>query len=128
VDAAPVTSCTVVVAVDVGKTSVALSVTDAFRRRLLGPVEFASPFRTLTSVPGWGVVRVAASGAALGDPHRWPGSAQVYRAAGLSPMQNESAGKRRDGTHPATPHAPRPNTLTDTLAPAEPMTHALRAT
>jgi len=57
----------------------------------------ASPFRTLTSVPGWGVVRVAAYGAALGDPHRWPGSAQVYRAAGLSPMQYESAGKRRDG-------------------------------
>jgi transposase len=57
----------------------------------------ASPFRTLTSVPGWGVVRVAAYGAALGDPDRWPGSAQVYRAAGLSPMQYESAGKRRDG-------------------------------
>ena len=33
----------------------------------------ASPFRTLTSVPGWGVVRAAAYGAAVGDPTRWPG-------------------------------------------------------
>ncbi len=57
----------------------------------------ASPFRTLTSVPGWGVVRAGNYGAALGDPARWPGPRQVYRAAGLSPMQYESAGKRRDG-------------------------------
>ncbi len=56
-----------------------------------------SPFSTLTSVPGWGVVRVGNSAAALGDPDRWPGPRQVYRAAGLSPMQYESAGKRRDG-------------------------------
>jgi transposase len=57
----------------------------------------ASPFRTLTSVPGWGVVRAAAHGAAVGDPARWPGPSQLYRAAGLSPMQYESAGRRRDG-------------------------------
>ncbi len=57
-----------------------------------------SPFATLTSVPGWGVVRAANYGAALGDPNRWPGPRQIYRAAGLSPMQYESAGKRRDGT------------------------------
>jgi transposase len=57
-----------------------------------------SPFATLTTVPGWGVVRVANYGAALGDPDRWPGPRQTYRAAGLSPMQYESAGKRRDGT------------------------------
>jgi transposase len=56
-----------------------------------------SPFATLTSVPGWGTVRAANYGAALGDPTRWPGSRQVYRAAGLSPMQYESAGHRRDG-------------------------------
>ena len=56
-----------------------------------------SPFATLTSVPGWGVVRVSNYAAALGDPDRWPGPRQVYRAAGLSPMQYESAGKRRDG-------------------------------
>jgi transposase len=57
----------------------------------------ASPFTTLTSVPGWGIVRAAAYGAALGEPGRWPGPAQIYRAAGLSPAQYESAGKRRDG-------------------------------
>ena len=57
----------------------------------------ASPFATLTSVPGWGVVRTSNYAAALGDPDRWPGPRQVYRASGLSPMQYESAGKRRDG-------------------------------
>ena len=36
--------------------------------------------------------------AALGDPARWPSARQIYRAAGLSPMQYESAGKRRDGS------------------------------
>ncbi len=39
--AAPVSSSTVVVAVDAGRNSVAVSVTDAGRHRLLGPVEFA---------------------------------------------------------------------------------------
>ena len=57
-----------------------------------------SPFATLTSVPGWGIVRVSNYAAALGNPNRWPGPRQVYRASGLSPMQYESAGKRRDGT------------------------------
>jgi transposase len=57
-----------------------------------------SPFSTLTSVPGWGVVRVSNYAAALGDPARWPGPKQIYRASGLSPMQYESAGKRRDGS------------------------------
>ncbi|TDO46553.1 transposase [Kribbella sp. VKM Ac-2571] len=57
----------------------------------------ASPFRTLTSVPGWGVVRAANYAGALGDPRRWPGPAQIYRASGLSPAQYESAGRRRDG-------------------------------
>jgi transposase len=56
-----------------------------------------SPFRTLTTVPGWGTVRAGNYGAALGDPARWPGPRQVYRAAGLSPTQYESAGRRRDG-------------------------------
>jgi transposase len=57
----------------------------------------ASPFATLTSVPGWGVVRACSYGAALGDPARWPSPRQIYRAAGLSPVQYESAGRRRDG-------------------------------
>lgn len=56
-----------------------------------------SPFSTLTTVPGWGVVRAANYAAALGDPYRWPGPRQIYRASGLSPMQYESAHKRRDG-------------------------------
>lgn len=56
-----------------------------------------SPYTTLTSVPGWGVVRVSNYAAALGDPDRWPGPRQIYRASGLSPMQYESAGRRRDG-------------------------------
>jgi transposase len=56
-----------------------------------------SPFSSLTSVPGWGVVRVANYAAALGDPRRWPSPRKIYRAAGLSPMQYESAGRRRDG-------------------------------
>ena len=45
-----------------------------------------------------GCVRAGHYGAALGDPARWPGPRQIYRAAGLSPMQYESAGHRRDGT------------------------------
>lgn len=56
-----------------------------------------SPFGPLTSVPGWGTVRAGNYAAAVGNPHRWPGPRQLYRASGLSPMQYESAGKRRDG-------------------------------
>ena len=41
VHVAPVTSSTIVVAVDVGKTSALFSVTDAARHRLVGPSEFA---------------------------------------------------------------------------------------
>lgn len=57
-----------------------------------------SPFATLTSVPGWGVVRAGNYAGAVGDPARWPGYRQIYRASGLSPAQYESAGKRRDGS------------------------------
>lgn len=56
-----------------------------------------SPYASLTSVPGWGTVRAGTYGAAVGDPTRWPGPRQIYRASGLSPTQYESAGKRRDG-------------------------------
>ena len=58
----------------------------------------ASPFAPLMSVPGWGFVRAGTYGAAVGDPDRWPGHRQVYRASGLTPSQYESAGKRRDGS------------------------------
>jgi transposase len=57
-----------------------------------------TPFALLTTVPGWGTVRAANYGAAVGDPGRWPGARQLYRASGLSPAQYESAGKRRDGS------------------------------
>lgn len=56
-----------------------------------------TPFAVLTTVPGWATVRASSYGAAVGDPRRWPSPRQIYRAAGLSPMQYESAGKRRDG-------------------------------
>lgn len=55
-------------------------------------------FAPLLTVPGWGVVRVGNYAAAVGDPDRWPGAPQLYRAAGLSPIQYESAGRRRDGS------------------------------
>jgi len=57
----------------------------------------ATRYQVLTTVPGWGPLRAGAYGAALGDPDRWPSARQVYRAAGLTPAQYESAGKRRDG-------------------------------
>jgi transposase len=63
----------------------------------LGALLPTTPFAPLTTVPGWGTVRASCYGAAVGDPGRWPGPAQIYRASGLSPMQHESAGKRRDG-------------------------------
>jgi transposase len=50
--AAPVTLSTVVGAVDVGKCSVALSVTDARRHRPFGSVEFAMTKSALTCVVG----------------------------------------------------------------------------
>jgi len=57
-----------------------------------------TPFAPLITVPGWGTVRAGNYGAAVGDPRRWLGAGQLYRASGLSPAQYESAGKRRDGT------------------------------
>ena len=56
-----------------------------------------TPFAVLTSTPGWGPVRVAYYGAAVGDPERWPSHRQLYRASGLTPRLYESAGHRRDG-------------------------------
>ena len=56
----------------------------------------ASPFAPLLTVPGWGPVRAGNYGGALGDPTRFDNHRQVYRTAGLNPIQYESAGKRRD--------------------------------
>jgi transposase len=52
-----------------------------------------TPFAPLTTVPGWGTVRASNYGAAVGDPSRWPGHRELYRASGLSPAQYESAGR-----------------------------------
>jgi transposase IS116/IS110/IS902 family protein len=71
----------------------------------------ATEYAVLTSVPGWGTVRVAAYAAALGPISRWPAAAKIYRAAGLTPLQYESAGRRRDGgisREGSVPPAPRP--------------------
>lgn len=57
----------------------------------------ATPYQVLTTVPGWGPLRVGAYAAAVGDPARWPSYRQAYRAAGLTPAIYESAGRRRDG-------------------------------
>jgi len=55
-----------------------------------------SPFATLPTVPGWGAVRAGNYGGALRDPARFDNHRQIYRTAGLNPIQYESAGKRRD--------------------------------
>ena len=55
-----------------------------------------SPFKPLLTVKGWGAVRAGNYGGALGDPTRFTTPRQVYRSAGLNPIQYESAGKRRD--------------------------------
>jgi transposase len=55
-----------------------------------------SPFAPLLTVPGWAAVRVGNYGGALGDPSRFDNYRQIYRTAGLNPIQYESAGKRRD--------------------------------
>jgi transposase len=57
----------------------------------------ATEYTVLTGVPGWGSVRVGGYAAALGPISRWPAAAKIYRAAGLTPTQYESAGRRRDG-------------------------------
>lgn len=56
----------------------------------------ATPFAPLLSVPGWAAVRAGNYGGALGDPTRFDNHRQIYRTAGLNPIQYESAGKRRD--------------------------------
>ena len=66
---------------------------EAHLARLLPATEYA----VLTSVPGWGSVRVAGYAAALGPIGRWACAAKIYRAAGITPTQYESAGRRRDG-------------------------------
>lgn len=63
----------------------------------IGELIPATPYAILLTGPGWADARVGGYAAAIGDPGRWPTHRQVYRAAGLTPMQYESAGTRRDG-------------------------------
>lgn len=50
-------------------------------------------YQVLTTAPGWGSVRAASYAAALGPLHRWGGAAQIYRAAGLTPIVYASGGQ-----------------------------------
>ena len=84
----------------------------------------ASPYATLTSVPGWGVVRAAAYGAARGEPGRHPGPAQIYRSAGAVPgaVRVRRQAPRRchqpRGQHRAPPRPDRPGHRAVALRPA----------
>lgn len=59
----------------------------------------ATPAGVLVSLPGVGVVRASAYGAAIGDPWRFPNAGAAYRASGLVPAEYSSAGRRRGGQH-----------------------------
>lgn len=65
----------------------------------LAAVLQATPAAVLTSLPGIGVVRASAYGAAIGDPERFPTAAAAYRASGLVPSEYSSAGRSRSGQH-----------------------------
>jgi transposase len=56
-----------------------------------------TPAGVLTSLPGIGIVRASAYGAALGDHTRFPNAAAAYAFAGLTPASYESAGRSRPG-------------------------------
>ena len=63
----------------------------------LAAVLSATPAGVLVSLPGVGVVRASAYGAAIGDPARFPNAGAAYRASGLVPSEYCSAGRRRGG-------------------------------
>jgi transposase len=108
VHAAPVTSSTIVVAVDVGKTSAMASATDSARVRVLSPVEFAMTRSGLAAtvsqisavVPAFAQVKVGVE--AAGHYHRpvldygWPPGWEVLE---LNPAhvaeQRRVSGRRR---------------------------------
>ena len=108
VHAAPVTSSTIVVAVDVGKTSAMFSATDSARKRLVGPVEFAmtrsglaaATHRVISVVPPSAQVKVGVE--AAGHYHRpvldyrWPVGWEVleFNPAHVA-EQRRVAGRRR---------------------------------
>lgn len=108
VQCAPVTSFTIVVAVDVGKTSALFSVTDAARQLLVRPTEFAMNCSGLAGaansamavVPASGQVKVAVEAAGHYHrpvlDHRWPDGWEVLE---LNPAhvaeQRRVQGRRR---------------------------------
>jgi len=57
----------------------------------------STPAGVLTSIPGVGVVRASAYGAAIGDHRRFRNADAAYAFAGLSPASYESAGRARAG-------------------------------
>jgi transposase len=65
----------------------------------LAEVLASTPAGVLTSLPGVGIVRASAYGAAIGDPNRFPNAAAAYRASGLVPAEYSSAGRSRGGQH-----------------------------
>jgi transposase len=65
----------------------------------LARVLAATPAGVLVTLPGVGVVRASAYGAAIGDPCRFPNAGAAYRASGLVPAEYSSAGRRRGGQH-----------------------------
>jgi transposase len=65
----------------------------------LADVLASTPAGVLISLPGVGVVRASAYGAAIGDPDRFPNAAAAYRASGLVPAEYSSAGRSRGGQH-----------------------------
>lgn len=65
----------------------------------LAEVLASTPAGVLTSLPGVGIVRASAYGAAIGDPNRFPNAGAAYRASGLVPAEYSSAGRSRGGQH-----------------------------
>jgi len=65
----------------------------------LAEVLASTPAGVLTSLPGIGIVRASAYGAAVGDPDRFPNAGAAYRASGLVPAEYSSAGRSRSGQH-----------------------------
>lgn len=56
-----------------------------------------TPAAVLTSLPGVGIPRASAYGAALGDPWQFASADSAWRYSGLVPVEHDSAGKRRPG-------------------------------
>ena len=56
-----------------------------------------TPAAVLTSLPGVGIARASAYGAALGDPWKFASADTAWRYSGLVPVEHNSAGTKRPG-------------------------------